>query len=240
MPKWTRDYLLTLVLGGLAAVLALALAVEWAVLDSRREAALARPAVKASTAEAATAETEDEDGLEFPGLEDFAQMVERPLFMESRRPGEDEPPPPPQQTQQTPLNLKLMGVVATPKDKLVLMLDAKGKYKRLRLNETLDGWTLVELGTDRVVMQQGQERKPLDLLKARPKLPGGALPGGAQPPGPQVQGPQSRPLQPGVRPPPPPPPPEEEEEDPEFSEDEEDADFMDEGDGEEDVETTEE
>jgi type II secretory pathway component PulC len=210
MPKLAREYLLAAILAGLVLVLAVLLAVEWVVLDRDREAALAVPQVKATPS--VNTESGDASDLELPPLEDYAQMADRPLFMESRRPGaepsEAPPPPPPM----TPLNLKLMGIVFTPQGKKALLVDAKGKYKRLKAQDSLDGWTLIEMKADQVVMQQGEERKSLDLLKKKPKAPPG--PPGAQPPGPGprpgMPGPQQRPMPPQAQQYQPQPEPEEE------------------------------
>jgi hypothetical protein len=182
MPKWSRDYLLTSILSGIAAVLGLALAVEWTVLARHRSENLQPPPAK--TAPAQESDAEDEADFELPALDEYEQMTERPLFMESRRPGAvatetAAPPPPP-----TPMNLKLMGIVWTPEGRTALMADAKGKYKRLKAQDTLDGWTLIDLGTDKVTMQQGEKREDLPLLKKRPKTstPPNAPPPPGQPP----------------------------------------------------------
>lgn len=195
MPKWSRDYLLTALLGGLALVLSLAVAVEWTVLARHRRQNLQAPPAK--TAPLPEPEVGEED-FELPALDDYEQMAERPLFMENRRPGSEvaetaAPPPPP-----TPMNLKLMGIVLAPEGKTALLVDGKGKYKRLKAQDALDGWVLVELGADRVTMQQGDKREDLPLLKKRPKIAPPPQPG-APPPG--------QPPRPGQRPPPPPPPP---------------------------------
>ncbi len=195
MPKLSREYLLASVLAGIAAVLGLLLALEWIVLAKDRERALAAPRVKAET----QVEIESGNALDFelPPLDDFRQMTERPLFMENRRPGaeptETVAAPPPQ----TPMNLKLMGIVFTPEGKKALLVDAKGKYKRLKAQDTLDSWTLVEVDQDKVVMQQGEERKELPLLKKKPKLASGAQqpPPGGQPPRPQGRPPMPPPQQ---------------------------------------------
>jgi hypothetical protein len=192
MPKWSRDYLLTSILGGIAAVLSVALLIEWVVLDKGREQAVQTPPAK--TTPAADTAAESPEDFELPPLDGYAQMAERPLFMENRRPGTEvqeaaaEPPP------QSPLNLKLMGIVFTPEGKKALMVDAKGKYKRLKPQETLDSWTLVELGSDKVVMQQGEERKELMLLKTKPKAPPGPQPPPGAPPRPMQKPPPPQPV----------------------------------------------
>lgn len=169
--KWSRDYLLAALLAGLALGLGVIVTVEWLVLEQGREAMLDLPPAKpARTADAGAGEAKD---FELPGLDDYEQMTERPLFMESRRPGAEGGPPPPPPVAQTPLTSKLMGIVWTPQGKKALIVDAKGKYKRMKPLDILDNWTLIELGVDRVVMQQGEERKELPLLKKKPKPPPG-------------------------------------------------------------------
>jgi hypothetical protein len=202
MPKWSRDYLLTSILGAIALALGVAVTVEWAVLARHRGRDLQPPPAK--TAPAAEPGIEEED-FELPALDDYEQMAERPLFMENRRPGVETaeaaaPPPPP-----TPMTLKLMGIVSTPKEKTALLMDSKGKYKRLKVQDTLDGWMLVELSSDKATLQQGDKREDLPLLKKRPKTappPPGTPPQAGQLPRP---GPMPGPV-PGQRPPPPPAP----------------------------------
>lgn len=193
MPKWSRDYLLTSILGGIALVLGLAVAVEWAVLARHRGQDRQPPPSK--TAPVAEPEIRSVD-FALPALDGYEQIAERPLFMENRRPGSEvvetvAPPPPP-----TPMNLKLMGIVSTPQGKTALLVDSKGKYKRMKAQDSLDNWVLIEFGADKVTLQQGDKREDLPLLKKRPRVP---LPPGAPPqPG--------QPPRPGQRPPPPPPP----------------------------------
>jgi hypothetical protein len=176
MPKWSRDYLLTALLGAIALMLALAVAVEWSVLANRSGEKLQSAPVKPAPVGEPEAAGVD---FKLPPLDRYRQMTERPVFMENRRPGVDvvevvPPPPPPP----TPMNLKLMGIVSTPKEKTALLLDNKGKYKRLKAQDLVDGWVLVELGVDKVTLQQGDRREVLPLLKKKPKVP--APPGGPQ------------------------------------------------------------
>ncbi len=97
-----------------------------------------------------------------PALESYAEMVDRPLFLQSRRPPteeeEEEAPPAPAEPK-TPLNAKLMGVILTPGAKVALLVDEKGKYKRARKNTVIDGWKLVEIKDDRVTLEQAGEQK---------------------------------------------------------------------------------
>jgi hypothetical protein len=108
----------------------------------------------------------------FPDIGEFEELVQRPLFIEGRRPpeesaGDEGPIVKPH----TPLNAKLMGVVFSPRGVTALLVDAKGKYQRVRKGGVVDNWTLVELHRDRVILEQDGERQELLLLKKRPKVP---------------------------------------------------------------------
>lgn len=227
MQKLGNDQVVTTLLGAVAAAMLLVLAVEWVILARHRAETLRPVAVRPAPAPAAEEQADQPFGL--PPIQNFREMVERPLFMDTRRPGPegpDEPPPPPPST---PMVLKLMGVVWTPTGKLALMTDAKGKYKRLKLNDTLDGWTLVELGSDRVGMTQGDKRETVTLLKKRPKLPPGAPPPPPTPAG-TIPRPGSVPPPTSGRPQIPQPPPVEDTgaEDQDMPEEEQDTEMQDE------------
>ena len=68
-----------------------------------------------------------------------------------------------------PLTLKLMGVVFAPGETLGLFVDAKGKYKRLRVNDSIDGWKVAKIDSDKAVMEQDGAREELKLIKPKPK-----------------------------------------------------------------------
>ena len=121
------------------------------------------------------------DTFALPGVSEYLQMVDRPVFMESRRPpppkSEEppEPPPPPPPEKATPVSFKVMGILSTPEGKMALIADAKGKYKRLKVKDSLDGWQIAEIKSDRLLIQQGAFKEDLSLLKKQAK--------GATPPG---------------------------------------------------------
>ncbi|QSA96703.1 hypothetical protein [Methylococcus sp. EFPC2] len=165
MPKTLRPYLPALALLAGSGLLILILLLEWWSDHSRRSVLRAdRPA---GTAEIAAEADAGDVGLK--ALEEYGQMVERPLFQDSRRPVEAEEPGLAGATEQTPLDFKLMGVVLVPQGKSALFMDARNKYKRARLNAKVNGWTLVKIGEDRVTLEQAGEQKELLLLKPKPK-----------------------------------------------------------------------
>ncbi|MGR9106185.1 MAG: type II secretion system protein N [Gammaproteobacteria bacterium] len=117
------------------------------------------------------------DAREFvlPPKENFNEIVERPLMIQGRRPvPETKDTPIIQQPVRRPgeeIKIKLMGVVMTPKGTSALLQDAKGVYRRVEIEGTIDGWQLAELHEDRVVLEQGGEHEELKLRKPKPKNP---------------------------------------------------------------------
>lgn len=173
MPKWSREYLPSLILSGLVLILSAMVILEWAWLQPGALHSTPHANHHAHSGEGQVA-VEESPLFELPSLDEFSATVEHPLFAENRLPPAEEELEAAIPVVSTPLTLKLMGVIFTPRQQTALMQDAKGKYKRLRHNDTLDGWTLMALSGDRVTLQQGNEQKELVLLKPRPKPPSGA------------------------------------------------------------------
>ncbi|MDF9392813.1 MULTISPECIES: hypothetical protein [Methylococcus] len=172
--KLSSELRLSLLLASVCAGLGLLLVVEWYSMDR-----IYRIPEVPKVADKAGADEPELAPFEFPDLGEFEELVERPLFVEGRRPPPEvveEPPPP---VAHTPLDLKLMGLIFSPAGKTALLVDPKGKYKRVKEGGIVSGWVLKELKTDRVILQQDGEIKELLLLKAKPKTAAGGAP---QPP----------------------------------------------------------
>jgi|GEM_PF-1832443 hypothetical protein len=173
LAKWSREYLPGLILSGVVVVLSSTALLEWFWLqpDSPSGHSAVGHTVPAGRGGVAV---EESPGFELPDLETYTTIVERPLFAENRLPPDEEELESQTPVVSTPLTLKLMGIIFTPRQRMALLQDARGKYKRLRPNESLDGWTLTALSGDKVSLQQGGEQKELILLKPRPKPPASA------------------------------------------------------------------
>jgi hypothetical protein len=198
MTKWARDNLFTLILAGIASLLLAGVVIESALLKSKRST-VAASSEKVASSEAT--EPVDAEDFELPDIQEYETIVERPLFMEGRRPGAEAGETTAGEASDMPLTVKLMGVAFTPTDKTALFVDAKGKYKRLKKNGTIEGWTLVDFAPDKVTLQRDDEQRELMLLKPKPKT----LPGQTAPGQPHQQVPQQpQPPRPVSRPPPPP------------------------------------
>jgi len=186
MPKHYRDYALPLVLLAGSGLLLVILLSEWAYYRNRQADLKTRLSEAVDVHLQASAVGQER--YELPGLENYAATVERPLFMEGRRPpDEDAGQPETANVVKAPLNLKLMGVLTAPGQAVGLFVDSKGKYKRLHKNESMDGWKVTELEPGKAVMEQDGSREELNVFKPRTKkkagppvpvmTPGGQIPG---------------------------------------------------------------
>lgn len=196
--KWIAkhpDYGLTFPLAVVCALLTVGFAVELAVLqrpgsEKGHTGAPAPPPLPGTGEEA-------DVSFVLPPVEEFAEFVDRPLFVEGRKPPPEEAPKQAAEAQDTtPLNLKLMGVLFSPSGEMAIVAEATGKNRRVKKGGTISGWRLVSLKPDRVTVQRGEEQRDLVLLKPRPKT--GPPPGPGQP---QPPGPGGPPLRRGAHPP---------------------------------------
>lgn len=184
MKLWTPnnpDYALALPLAALCLLLGSVLLAESLLMQ--RSGSAATDESGAAGRASAPDKIEPEQVFELPPLEEFSAFVDRPLFMEGRKPAvEAEQSQTAAEEDKTPLNLNLMGVMLSPRGEMAILAEASGKNRRVKLGGGIGGWRLVELKPDRVTLQRGDERRELPLLKPRAKGP--AVAGGppAQPP----------------------------------------------------------
>ena len=167
LPKQLRPFALTFRLTGFALLLFIALGIQWFWLSK----GLIREirSTQAPNPDTLGASIELQSHA-IPLVSDYAHTVDRPLFMETRRPV---PPPsagpPPKREPPAPVTFKLMGVINSPKGPVALIVDNKGKYKRLRPQEATEGWEVSEIRPDRLVVEQSGMKEDVDLVKKRPK-----------------------------------------------------------------------
>jgi hypothetical protein len=125
-------------------------------------------------------------------LEDYRFALERPLFHPSRRPFPDRKtlvaleaaaktkqtvpaaaaPPPPPPPPSPPQGVQLRGtVLAGPLQSAVFERTSGQTYVRVREGEQLDGWTLVKIGREEVVLRRGDQSVTWLLAKANDGKP---------------------------------------------------------------------
>jgi hypothetical protein len=133
-----------------------------------------------------SAKLEDYKADELPDIdltkqpeESYADLVARPLFIKGRR-AVAEQPPETAQVAVAPVNFdwQLTGIYSTEKNLSALFSRSKSKlakdnYRKITLDNDLDGWKLTKIDKDRVLLKQGDNEKELLLRKSKLK---GALP----------------------------------------------------------------
>ncbi|MEA3278337.1 MAG: type II secretion system protein N [Pseudomonadota bacterium] len=100
--------------------------------------------------------------------EEFAVVTERPLFLPDRRPPSEEEGAEDVQEQSPdgldPKRLNLNAVVITPTESSAWVRDAAmNKVVRLRLGDELEGWSVQEILSDRLVLERQGETDTLIL-----------------------------------------------------------------------------
>ncbi len=112
-------------------------------------------------------------------IDDYAEIVERPLFFKGRRPVDPEDVADTEVTTATvpkELGLKLIGVIKTPENAYALFNDPRAKpdedkFPRLKRGEKIKGWLVQEIKPDRVIMVANGDTEEILLAKPRPKAP---------------------------------------------------------------------
>ena len=105
-------------------------------------------------------------------LQAYDAIVERPLFAADRRPYE--PPAEPVETPrpeapQPHVEFQLSAVVSTPSEQIALIkTNLFPDVQRVALNESLQGWMLVEVRADSAILRRGNEQVTIEL---RPNAP---------------------------------------------------------------------
>lgn len=95
----------------------------------------------------------------------FVAMLDRPLFTITRRPPPPPPPPQPPPPSDNLSTARLSGVYQGEGVGGVILYIA-GKDRRLRLNETIEGWTLQAITGRDVAFTRGGQRRVLTLPRA--------------------------------------------------------------------------
>ena len=168
----------------LAALLGGVLALEWHGW-SAEQALPAAPAAPGRTGPAGDTPSRElaADALEPPPKEDYASVVERPLFLPERR------PPPPEEAEEptaeeAPLTeltgVDLTAVVITPAVVSAWVRSpGDDELKRLRLGDDFEGWTVKAIAPDELVLERQGETNRLslrDYANAPPAIPPTRLP----------------------------------------------------------------
>lgn len=121
-----------------------------------------------------------EPGGDLPPVTAFAEIVERPLFMENRRPYvapapapvtviEPEPPPAAPVEPDITEQVSLRATIIIGEKRMALIQElAMGEQRRLNRGEAYNGWTLTGVDTDSISMRKGEVVRQITLKKGQP------------------------------------------------------------------------
>jgi len=101
---------------------------------------------------------------DLPPFEDFAELIERPLFSSTRRPISVDRAPAQVAASPQGLDITLKGVIVADDGKIALIVP-RNAAKPVRLNEgqSFQGWTLSEVDAGGVIFRQGTRAQILEL-----------------------------------------------------------------------------
>jgi hypothetical protein len=154
----------------LSALLGLALAatlvLQWRDWPPPRPSAPTGPAA-AAPAQPSGVDESSAPLLPMPPREDYASVVERPLFLPERRPPpDDEGEDGEEDFAEEPAelgNIDLSAVVITPDAVKAWVLPHSQERRWLRIGDEIDGWTLTHIGPDSLVLERQGERNEVVL-----------------------------------------------------------------------------
>lgn len=113
-----------------------------------------------------------------PPLDDFSEIVERPLFIPSRRPLSPESGSPgsgPGEAERRLFTLK--GVVISADERMAVLQRRRNReVLRVVEGQRIDGWLVETIMPEGVVLRQGEVREEVelrDILRTRPVAPAG-------------------------------------------------------------------
>ena len=112
-------------------------------------------------------------------INDFHEMVERPLFFVGRKPIVLEDADAAEETvvvevkPAEDISMALIGIINTPAGVYALFHDPKAKsdepkFKRLKQNQDINGWTIKEIKHDRVIISA--DKNTDEILLAKPRV----------------------------------------------------------------------
>ena len=106
-------------------------------------------------------------------LKDFAQTLQRPLFSATRRPPPPAPAPMPREAPPPappePPSLMLLGVVTDEQGARALVRpNPTAKIRSLRRGDEIEGWRVVEIGRQRIVIGRDARTSTVAMFTAKP------------------------------------------------------------------------
>ncbi len=142
----------------------IAMAVGWLTFQHNQDATIAADETEPAPPKTASVDPlPPEPTFSMPPIGNFSEIVERPIFIQSRRaPTEEasviaEP-------ERSPLDVVLVGVVVTSQERLALVRPVNGgDVSRLAEGDKIKGWNLITIQPDQVTFQRDEVETSLEL-----------------------------------------------------------------------------
>lgn len=164
MPPKNKQTAITVLLAMFCLAMAVVLALEWLNPPSRDK----NFGVTPPPSQEPVLDIDASAILEVPLLSRYSEIVERPLFLSSRRPSEEPEVIEPEIAQEEP-QFTLLGVLLTPERVTALLkLGENGNIVRLALGETVKGWKLTTARANGITLRKSESVMDLPLLRNRP------------------------------------------------------------------------
>jgi hypothetical protein len=132
---------------------------------------LAKPSERPEASASAIPEIQPLEGPDVASLGEYNEIIERPLFLSTRRPPEEQPEEPPEPAPEPPSadeTFTLLGVVLTPEATMALLQDDKtGEIARLQVGDQVNGWHLKAVQANSVSLSKGDQAVDLPLVRNR-------------------------------------------------------------------------
>jgi hypothetical protein len=171
-------------LAGLCGILMLIIISEWLYANYSQKRLLA---------EIETVDKKAKPVTQLPTLElarrpesSYVNMVNRPLFIQGRRPVNEAPQTvAAKSTATATFNWSLNGIYTYKKSLYALLSRdgakvAKDNYRKVTKNSEVDGWVIDQIRKDRIIVSQGDQQKELLLRKVKAKSASHTLNDGSQ------------------------------------------------------------
>lgn len=132
---------------------------------SRGPDALEPTAAQGSPASRAKPASQEPASFAMAGIGSYREVVERPLFLRSRRP----PPEERRGSVVQPSSFVLVGLIIVPDGRRALIQHGEPpRLQRVTVGQAIDGWSVESILADRIVVRQGDTEEE---LKLKPKAP---------------------------------------------------------------------
>ncbi|MEE9395451.1 MAG: hypothetical protein V3V31_00420 [Methylococcales bacterium] len=166
---FVKEYGLPLLLLALCLFFALFAFGEWLFIDKQHHTKM-RVINNTGRGEIVLDELPSESFL-LPGISEYSEMIEHPLFIEGRMPIEESDMVEPVIAARADLKMKYMGYISTPEGEFGMFLDETiRKYRKLEKGTMVEGWRVDALYPDRATLMQGGSKEELPLHKPKPKI----------------------------------------------------------------------